>query len=454
MGLPTGDKEVTNVAVSASLALHDVFNFVSLSAESSPDTLVQEYLSVFARRHGIQDIKNAVTLEAPKEYEEAFSEPDSTPAPAPAPKPKGIFGWMFGSSGGGDEVSSATSDASRSLRVEDFDLMKIVGKGAFGKVILVRKKAGFNAGKVYAMKVLKKSDVIQKGQIEHTNAEQAILCEVRHPYIVCLRFSFQTTDKLYLVTDYYSGGNLFAHLKSSKYFDENRAKFYAAELLLALDHLHKMDIIYRDLKLENILMDHMGHICLTDFGLSKQDISTGGASTFCGTAEYLAPEIIRGHSPYGVKVDWWSFSILLYEMMNGRTPFFDKNRRAMYQRIVSKSPAYPSEIFGSQSIQAIGSLLKVDPEQRLGRNGATEIMELPFFASINFGALYERVLEPPFKPEGDGAQGMEYVPKQYQKIDVNRDSSARTEAAPNPKIAKAMATAFSDFSFSEESLKK
>lgn len=178
--------------------------------------------------------------------------------------------------------------------------------------MLVRKKnAGADEGKVYAMKVLRKDVIAAKGQIEHTKSERDILFEVRHPFIVRLRYAFQSDDKLYLVTDYYNGGTLFYHLRKSRHFTEERARFYAAELLLALDHLHSLNIIYRDLKLENVLMDHQGHLALTDFGLSKQNIDeTGGASTFCGTAEYIAPELLRGQK-YGVAVDWWSFGILL-----------------------------------------------------------------------------------------------------------------------------------------------
>ena len=177
--------------------------------------------------------------------------------------------------------------------------------------MLVRKKDGVGAGQIYAMKVLKKSVVASLGQIEHTKSEREILFVIRHPYIVRLRFSFQNEEKLFLVTDYYNGGSLYSHLRKSKFFSEDRARFYAAELLSALDHLHQQHIIYRDLKLENILMDHVGHIALTDFGLSKQDIDkTGGATTFCGTAEYIAPELLNNQK-YGKAVDWWSFGILL-----------------------------------------------------------------------------------------------------------------------------------------------
>ena len=174
--------------------------------------------------------------------------------------------------------------------------------------MLVRKKAGVGAGQIYAMKVL----VASLSQIEQIKAEKEILFIIKHPYIVQLRFSFQNEQKLYLVTDYYNGGSLYDHLRKSKFFAEDRAKFYAAELLLALGHLHEKSIVYRDLKLENILMDHMGHIALTDFGLSKQlTEESGGTSTICGTPEYIAPELLRNQK-YGTAIDWWSFGIVMY----------------------------------------------------------------------------------------------------------------------------------------------
>ena len=177
--------------------------------------------------------------------------------------------------------------------------------------MLVRKKAGTGAGQIYAMKVLVKQQIAALGQIEHTKSERDILFIIKHPFIVQLRFSFQNESKLYLVTDYYNGGSLYDHLRKSKFFTEDRAKFYGAELLSALDHLHQKGIVYRDLKLENILMDHVGHIALTDFGLSKQDIDkSGGATTFCGTPEYIAPELLNKQK-YGKAVDWWSFGVVL-----------------------------------------------------------------------------------------------------------------------------------------------
>ena len=253
-----------------------------------------------------------------------------------------------------DEGSSADGSSrsrsmviSTSMSVNDFDLLSVVGKGAYGKVFLAKKKAGRNAGRVYAMKVLKKCDVFKKKQVEHTKSEQRILKHVEHPFVVRLRYAFQSDYKLYFVMDYYNGGSLFVHLRKSKRFPELRARFYAAQLLLAIGHLHKLHIMYRDLKLENILMDAQGNIAITDFGLSKEDDE---GSTFVGTPEYLAPELLssqRTASSYGKSVDWWSYGVLVYEMIRGQTPFWDKNRRQMFQNILTAEPFFSGDMFSS-----------------------------------------------------------------------------------------------------------
>ncbi|KAM3577545.1 hypothetical protein VYU27_000708 [Nannochloropsis oceanica] len=300
------------------------------------------------------------------------------------------------------------------LDISDFDLLKVVGKGAFGKVMLVKKKkrTGHGAGKVYAMKVLNKDSVVKKGQIEHTMSERAILCQIRNPFIVRLRFAFQNETSLYLVTDYYTGGSLFYHLRKNRSFPESRAKFYAAELLLALEHLHEQFIIYRDLKLENILMDSEGHIALTDFGLSKQNVRTKScATTFCGTAEYLAPELLQGKA-YGAPVDWWSFGILLYEMMDGRTPFYNKNRKYMYHCIVHVRPTFPLHF--SKAAQALmNRLLEPDPARR---PAAAEIKAHTFFADLDFNKLYCKKLAPPFNPRVKNEMDIKFVPSNYHKL--------------------------------------
>lgn len=217
-----------------------------------------------------------------------------------------------------------------SLNVDDFKLLKVIGKGAFGKVMLVKRKDEDSTP--YAMKVLKKAFLVAKNQVEHTKSERRILRDIDHPFVVRLRYAFQSEDKLYLIMDYYNGGSLFFHLRKARRFRESHARFYAAQLVLAMEHLHQCNIAYRDLKLENILMDDQGYIALTDFGLSKEDVDVpNGAKTFCGTAEYIAPELLRG-SGYGKAVDWWSFGTLLYEMMTGQVNVhsFRKTNRCIF----------------------------------------------------------------------------------------------------------------------------
>lgn len=311
LGLPPGMTEVLNVASSVAIAKDCVFKYLTIAETGG--NVAKNFCVVMARDNGL-DSSTAVVLIPPVSEDPllAPAEPVSPTPPTPPPAEKqGFFARIFGGGKSNSQKNSSSKQEEEKLTVADFDLLKIVGKGAFGKVMLVRKKNSTDEGKVYAMKVLRKDVIAAKGQIEHTKSERDILFEVRHPYIVRLRYAFQSDDKLYLVTDYYNGGTLFYHLRKSRQFSEERARFYAAELLLALDHLHRQNIIYRDLKLENVLMDHQGHLALTDFGLSKQNIdATGGATTFCGTAEYIAPELLKGQK-YGAAVDWWSFGILL-----------------------------------------------------------------------------------------------------------------------------------------------
>lgn len=197
-----------------------------------------------------------------------------------------------GSSASGGINSTASAEglarlARGEVGPDDFELLKVLGKGSFGKVFLVRMLL---TGQVYAMKVLKKSDVVRRRQVEHTKAERRIMGAIDHPFIVSLRFAFASADKLFLVTDYCRGGELFFHLKKFRTFPEAMVRFFAAELVCALGHLHSLDVVYRDLKPENVLLDAAGHVHLTDFGLSKDEVSDPrGATTFCGTPEYLAP---------------------------------------------------------------------------------------------------------------------------------------------------------------------
>ncbi|XP_051939754.1 ribosomal protein S6 kinase beta-2-like isoform X2 [Hippocampus zosterae] len=246
-----------------------------------------------------------------------------------------------------------------------FELLTVLGKGAYGKVFQVRKVQGAMSGKIFAMKVLRKAKIVCNAKdTAHTRAEREILETVRHPFIVDLLYAFQTGGKLYLILEYLSGGELFMQLEKEGIFMEDTACFYLGEIILALGHLHSNGIIYRDLKPENVMLNHQGHIKLTDFGLCKESIHDGSVThTFCGTIEYMAPEILT-RSGHNRAVDWWSLGALMFDMMTG-------------------------------------SLLKKNPAQRLGSSKAdfADIKRHPFFKQIKWDELLNMRVEPPYKPQ-------------------------------------------------------
>ena len=258
----------------------------------------------------------------------------------------------------------------------DFELLKLVGKGSFGKVMQVRYK---KTGEIFAMKVLSKAHILEHNEVEHTLAELHILQRLHHPFLVNLHYSFQTDEQLYFVLDFVNGGELFFHLQREKRFSVERARFYGAEICLALEHLHNAGVVYRDLKPENLLLTVDGHICMTDFGLCKEGLKspTDKTETFCGTPEYLAPEILLGNG-YGKAVDWWSFGSLLYEMIVGLPPFYSADVQEMYQKIISDPLTFR------------------DPEQRLADPNV--IKRHPFFSTIDWDLLFQKRVTPPYIP--------------------------------------------------------
>eukprot|EP01116_Phalansterium_solitarium_P006319 TRINITY_DN18623_c0_g1_i1.p1 TRINITY_DN18623_c0_g1~~TRINITY_DN18623_c0_g1_i1.p1 ORF type:complete len:417 (-),score=86.55 TRINITY_DN18623_c0_g1_i1:265-1515(-) len=293
-----------------------------------------------------------------------------------------------------DEMLYQKEKEPKRITQDDFELMAVVGKGSFGKVMQVKKK---DTGEIFAMKVLKKESIIARKQVAHTRAEKSILQKIQHPFIVRLHYAFQTPEKLYMVMDYVNGGELFFHLKRAGRFSEERVRFYTAEISSAIAHLHSLGIVYRDLKPENILLNMAGHIQITDFGLSKE-INAEGTTTFCGTPEYLAPEVLKGQN-HGQAVDWWSLGTLVYEMLTGLPPFYSQNINAMYQKILSfdlKFPAYMSP--DAQSL--LSGLLQRDPDSRLGSgaNGFANIKQHPWFSVYDWAKLDRLEYEPPFKP--------------------------------------------------------
>eukprot|EP00743_Colponemidia_sp_Colp-15_P001355 GILK01001485.1.p1 GENE.GILK01001485.1~~GILK01001485.1.p1 ORF type:complete len:358 (+),score=61.05 GILK01001485.1:21-1094(+) len=283
------------------------------------------------------------------------------------------------------------------VSLDDFVLLKVIGKGSYGKVMQVRKK---DTGQIFAMKMLRKENIVKRNQVEHTKTERNVLEYVAHPFIVNLRYAFQTSKKLYFVLDYCPGGELFFHLSRAGRFTEERTKFYAAEITLAIEHLHKLNIVYRDLKPENVLLDADGHVRLTDFGLSKEGIEDNeSAHSFCGTPEYLAPEILNrvGH---GKAVDWWSLGALVYEMLTGLPPFYTRDREKLFENIRRGDLKYPSFI-SPAARSLLMSLFNRDPNQRLGGGvrDAAEVREHPWFASVDWDGMLSRRLAAPFKPK-------------------------------------------------------
>uniref|UniRef100_A0A8D0F408 non-specific serine/threonine protein kinase n=1 Tax=Strix occidentalis caurina TaxID=311401 RepID=A0A8D0F408_STROC len=269
-----------------------------------------------------------------------------------------------------------------------FELLKVLGQGSFGKVFLVKKISGSDARQLYAMKVLKKATLKVRDRVR-TKMERDILVEVNHPFIVKLHYAFQTEGKLYLILDFLRGGDLFTRLSKEVMFTEDDVKFYLAELALALDHLHSLGIIYRDLKPENILLDEEGHIKLTDFGLSKESIDhEKKAYSFCGTVEYMAPEVVnrRGHTQ---SADWWSFGVLMV----------GKDRKETMTMILKAKLGMP-QFLSPEAQSLLRMLFKRNPANRLGAgpDGVEEIKRHAFFSKIDWNKLYRREIHPPFKP--------------------------------------------------------
>ncbi|CAN8203679.1 unnamed protein product [Coccothraustes coccothraustes] len=296
------------------------------------------------------------------------------------------------------DISHHVKEGFEKADPSQFELLKVLGQGSYGKVFLVRKIKGSDAGQLYAMKVLKKATLKVRDRVR-SKMERDILAEVNHPFIVKLHYAFQTEGKLYLILDFLRGGDLFTRLSKEVMFTEEDVKFYLAELALALDHLHGLGIIYRDLKPENILLDEEGHIKITDFGLSKEAIDHDKrAYSFCGTIEYMAPEVVnrRGHTQ---SADWWSFGVLMFEMLTGSLPFQGKDRKETMALILKAKLGMP-QFLSIEAQSLLRALFKRNPCNRLGAgfDGVEEIKRHPFFVTIDWNKLYRKEIKPPFKP--------------------------------------------------------
>ncbi|XP_059504474.1 ribosomal protein S6 kinase alpha-2 [Stegostoma tigrinum] len=296
------------------------------------------------------------------------------------------------------DISNHVKEGFEKADPSQFELLKVLGQGSYGKVFLVKKIKGSDAGQLYAMKVLKKATLKVRDRVR-SKMERDILVEVNHPFIVKLHYAFQTEGKLYLILDFLRGGDLFTRLSKEVMFTEEDVKFYLAELALALDHLHGLGIIYRDLKPENVLLDEDGHIKITDFGLSKEAVDHDKrAYSFCGTIEYMAPEVVnrRGHAQ---SADWWSFGVLMFEMLTGSLPFQGKDRKETMALILKAKLGMP-QFLSPEAQSLLRALFKRNPCNRLGAgpDGVEDIKRHSFFGTTDWNKLYRKEITPPFKP--------------------------------------------------------
>ncbi|KAJ3442547.1 non-specific serine/threonine protein kinase [Anaeramoeba flamelloides] len=334
------------------------------------------------------------------------------------------------------EINSLNIDK---VSIDDFNLLAVIGRGTYGKVMLVKKK---DTSEMFAMKILQKGMLANNQQISQTMSERNVLMRLQHPFLIGLRYSFQTQEKLYMVLDYAPGGELFYHLQNNGKFTEDRTRLYAAEMVLGLEHLHKMDIIYRDLKPENLLIDEGGHIKITDFGLVKTDLSKksgGKTNTFCGTPEYLAPEIILDNG-YNKSVDWWSLGILMYEMIVGEPLFFTEELDDLYMMILRSQIKVPYSV-KDEARDLILKLLDRNPTTRLGSNGSSDIKKHPFFSGLDWEKVYRKEYTPEFIPQISNEMDVTNFDEEFTEERV-LDSLVKISA-----IGKVSETDFNGFTF-------
>ncbi|CAM9792556.1 unnamed protein product, partial [Phaeothamnion confervicola] len=316
----------------------------------------------------------------------------------------------------------------RKVGPKDFELLTVIGIGAFGKVLQVRNRF---SGKIYAMKCISKEMLRRKNHVSYMQAERDIMTKVNHPFVVGLKCAFQTEQKLFLVMEFLPGGELFYHLSKGGLFLEGQARVYAAEMVLALEHLHANGIIHRDLKPENLLLGADGHIALTDFGLAKElsPEEDEGLKTICGTNEYMAPEMIL-RKGYGKAVDWWSMGTLLYEMMTGYPPFRGRTVKELNRKILNNKVTLPPYL-SHDAHQVLRGFLERCVDKRLGAarstmfevGGVSAVKSHQFFRDVDFLALLRKEMEAPLMPQLAGPADTSNFHEDFVGMDLPRSLS-------------------------------
>jgi len=320
--------------------------------------------------------------------------------------------------------SSEEEEVRTDFRLDSLDMIKTIGTGTFARVTLCRDKTTRD---YYALKVLAIHDIIRLKQVDHVKNEKRILQEIRHPFLVSLLWSTKDSNYLYMLFPYICGGELFSYLRSAGRFSSPVTLFYTAEIVSCLEYLHSLDIVYRDLKPENLLLDRDGHLKIVDFGFAKR--VTDRTWTLCGTPEYLAPEIIqsKGHNR---AVDWWALGILVYEMLAGYPPFFDDNPFSIYEKILAGKIEWPRHV-DAVAKDLIKKLLVPDRTKRLGnmKNGAEDVRRHRYFRSVDWQEVHCRQLKPPILPkvsyEGDTRNFDDYPETDWRQVNTITERELR-----------------------------
>ncbi|KAH8892928.1 kinase-like protein [Thozetella sp. PMI_491] len=340
-------------------------------------------------------------------------------------------------------AAAAAQIAGRRISLDDLNFLTLLGKGNFGKVVLAEVK---NSKKLYAVRTLKKELLVQNEEVEILRSEKRIsvlTTREKHPFLTTLHACFQTDTGVYFVMEYIGGGNLSFHLQREE-FGMKRTQFYAAEICMGLKYLHDRGIMYRNLKLDNVLLALDGHVKIADYGFCKENMWYGSTTnTFCGTAEFMAPEILLDKS-YGRAVDWWAFGILLYQMLLRQSPFTGEDEDEIYDGILSSDPFYPADM-PQDCVGILQKLLAREPDLRIGSGptDAHEIMDHPFFAGVNWDDIYHKRVQPLFLPAVKSA------------MDTNNFDPEFTDIIPvltptSSALPAAMQDEFSDFSWQAE----